>query len=105
MKKIFALLIVAAMIFTLVSCADSKYAGKYTAEVFGVTVELELKSGGSASITVSGEETTGKWSSKGNKITLKDSESPAEGTASEDGKTITFDDFGGLGEVVFEKAN
>ncbi|MBR0303052.1 MAG: hypothetical protein IJQ80_04320 [Clostridia bacterium] len=106
MKKFFALLIVAAMVFTLVACGSSKYVGKYKADIMGMTIELELKSGGKAVATIEGEESNFEWSSKDKTITLKDSDTTTDGTVSDDGKTITFSDFGGMGvEVVFEKAD
>ena len=70
MKKIVAGMLAAVMSCALlVGCGDSKYVGKYTAEMMGTKATLELKDDHKAKFMGEGGA---KWEVDGDKIVLSD---------------------------------
>ena len=117
MKKIFASVLVLAMLFALTACGastPSAYEGKYvcvSAAIWGVSLSgddlsdmyLEIKSGGKGVISVDDNGSTDiKWSEKDGKMTVTIEGTDTEATLGTD--TITFEDFLGIGvKYVFAK--
>ncbi len=100
MKRFVAMVLAAiTCCLMLVGCGDSKYIGKYTAEMFGEKATLELKDDHKASFM---GESGGKWEVKDDQIVLTSEDSDEEGemkfTINDDGDlemeesgvTITF---------------
>ena len=101
MKKIFAMmLVVISCCLMLAGCGDSKYIGKYTAEMMGQKATLELKDDHKASFM---GESGGKWEVKDDKIVVTSDDSDEDGemefTINDDGDleltesgiTVTFE--------------
>ncbi|MBQ6634255.1 MAG: hypothetical protein IJH80_08750 [Ruminococcus sp.] len=101
MKKIVAGMLAAVMSCALlVGCGDSKYVGKYTAEMMGTKATLELKDDHKAKFMGEGGA---KWEVDGDKIVLSDEDGKDDETMefkitddgdlemSESGVTITFE--------------
>ena len=101
MKKIFAMmLVVISCCLMLAGCGDSKYVGKYTAEMMGQKATLELKDDHKASFM---GKSGGKWEVKDDKIVVTSDDSDEDGemefTINDDGDleltesgiTVTFE--------------
>lgn len=101
MKKIVAGMLAAVMSCALlVGCGDSKYVGKYTAEMMGTKATLELKDDHKAKFMGEGGA---KWEVDGDKIVLSDEKGKDDETMefkitddgdlemTESGVTITFE--------------
>ena len=101
MKKIVAGMLAAVMSCALlVGCGDSKYVGKYTAEMMGTKATLELKDNHKATFMGEGGA---KWEVDGDKIVLSDEKGKDDETMeftitddgdlemSESGVTVTFE--------------
>ncbi len=101
MKKFVAMVLAAVTCcLMLVGCGDSKYIGKYTAEMMGQKATLELKDDHKASFM---GESGGKWEVKDDKIVVTSDDSDEDGemefTINDDGDleltesgiTVTFE--------------
>jgi hypothetical protein len=105
MKKLLAVLMVFALLFTVAACgndASDPNLGKYvgvSCEMLGMTMDmtevypgenyLELKSGGSAVVVLDGDRITGKWTLDGDKFNINLENEDCPGTL-KDG-VVTFD--------------
>ena len=77
MKKFVAMVLAAVTCcLMLVGCGDSKYIGKYTAEMMGQKATLELKDDHKASFM---GESGGKWEVKDDKIVVTSDDSDEDG--------------------------
>lgn len=105
MKKVLALLMVFALLFTVAACGGGesdpnlgKYAG-VSCEMMGITMDmtevypgenyLELKSGGNAVVMLDGDKITGKWTLDGEKFNINLEDQDCPGTLKNG--VVTFD--------------